>query len=221
ESVPSHHGLLTTVAWWLGGETTYALEGSVFVAGAAVQWLRDGLGLIGTAAETEALATSVPDTGGVFVVPAFAGLGAPYWDPAARGTIVGVTRGTTRAHLVRATLEAIAHQTCDVVEAMAADRGGPLLALRVDGGASANDFLMQRQADLLGIPVERAAVSESTALGAAALAGLAIGFWPTPDAFAARWQADRVFEPRLSEDERASLRHAWRRAAERARGWEE
>jgi glycerol kinase len=220
EPVPSQHGLLTTVAWRLGQETAYALEGSVFVAGAAVQWLRDGLGLIGSAAETEALAESVPDTGGVFVVPAFAGLGAPYWDPAARGTIVGLTRGTTRAHLVRATLEAIAHQSCDVVEAMAADRGAPLLALRVDGGASANDFLMQRQADLLGIPVERAAVAESTALGAAALAGLAAGLWPSPDAFAAQWQAGRIFEPRLSEDKRASLRHAWRRAVERARGWE-
>src|SRR5439155_9786323 len=223
ESVPSHHGLLTTVAWWLGGETTYALEGSVFVAGAAVQWLRDGLGLIGTAAETEALATSVPDTGGVFVVPAFAGLGAPYWDPAARGTIVGVTRGTERAHLVRATLESIAHQTCDVVEAMAADQssrrvwgtpaddvpraetGAPLLALRVDGGAAANNFLMQRQADLLGIPVERAAVAESTALGAAALAGLAVGFWSSPAALAARRHADRTFQPRLGQDERPAL----------------
>jgi glycerol kinase len=219
--VASHHGLLTTVAWRLGEETSYALEGSVFVAGAAIQWLRDGLGLIGSAAETEALASSVPDTGGVFVVPAFAGLGAPYWDAAARGTIVGLTRGTTRAHLVRATLEAIAHQTCDVVEAMAADRGAPLLVLRVDGGASANDFLMQRQADLLGILVERAAVAESTALGAAALAGLAVGLWPSPAGFAARWQADRVFEPRLTADERASLRHTWRRAVERARGWEE
>lgn len=218
--VPSRHGLLTTVAWRLRAETSYALEGAVFVAGAAVQWLRDGLGLIGSAAETEALARSVPDTGGVFVVPAFAGLGAPYWDAAARGTIVGLTRGTTRAHFVRATLEAIAHQTCDVVESMAADRGAPLLALRVDGGASGNDFLMQRQADLLGIPVERAAVTESTALGAAALAGLAAGLWPSPDALASRWHADRTFEPSITEDQRASLRAAWRRAVERARGWE-
>jgi glycerol kinase len=221
EPVPSRHGLLTTVAWQLDRETSYALEGSVFIAGAAVQWLRDSLGLIGSAAETGALASSVPDTGGVFVVPAFAGLGAPYWDAAARGTIVGLTGGTTRAHLVRATLEAIAHQTCDVVEAMAADRGAPLLSLRVDGGASANDFLMQRQADLLGIPVERAAVAESTALGAAALAGLAVRLWPSPAAFAARWQADLAFEPRLSADERASLRRDWRRAVERARGWVE
>jgi glycerol kinase len=256
--VPSHHGLLTTVAWRLAGssdpgsagvppasvsqsqtasvppasvsersthsapvpETAYALEGAVFVAGAAVQWLRDGLGLITSAAETEALATSVPDTGGVFVVPAFAGLGAPYWDPAARGTIVGLTRGTTRAHLVRATLEAIAHQTCDVVEAMASDRNAPLLTLRVDGGASANDFLMQRQADLLGLPVERAAVAESTALGAAFLAGLAIGLWPSPETLAAHWRADRTFEPHLPPGDRADLRHTWRRAIDRARDWE-
>ncbi len=221
ELVSSRHGLLTTVGWRRSGETVYALEGSVFVAGAAVQWLRDGLGLIGSAAETDALAASVPDTGGVFVVPAFSGLGAPYWDPAARGTIVGLTRGTARAHLVRATLEAIAHQTCDVAEAMAADRGATLVTLRVDGGASANEFLMQRQADLLGIPVERAAIAESTALGAAGLAGLAVGWWLSPDAFAVRWHADRVFEPRLSAEERASLRRAWHRAVERSRGWVE
>src|SRR5207245_3535152 len=212
DRVPSASGMLTTVAWRRDRTLSYALEGAIFITGAALQWLRDGIGIIDNAAEAGPIASSVPDAGGVFVVPAFAGLGAPYWDPFARGAIVGLTRGTTRAHLVRATLEAIAHQTCDVVEAMAADRGGPLLALRVDGGASANDFLMQRQADLLGIPVERAAVSESTALGAAALAGLAIGLWPSPDAFAARWQADRLFEPRLSADERVSLRHAWRRA---------
>jgi glycerol kinase len=218
--VPSRHGLLTTVAWRRDGETSYALEGSVFVAGAAVQWLRDGLGLIASAAESEALASSVADTGGVFVVPAFAGLGAPYWDASARGAIVGLTRGTTAAHLVRATLEAIAHQTADVVEAMAADRGASLQTLRVDGGASANAFLMQRQADLLGLPVERAAIAESTALGAAALAGLGIGLWPSPDALAARWRADQVFEPQISPDERTALRSTWRRAVERARGWE-
>jgi glycerol kinase len=218
--VPSRHGLLTTVAWRLGEETSFALEGSVFVAGAAVQWLRDELGLIATAAESEAVATSVPDTSGVFVVPAFAGLGAPYWDAGARGVIVGLTRGTTRAHLVRATLEAIAHQTADVVEAMAADRGAPLRTLRVDGGASANDFLMQRQADLLGLPVERAAVTESTALGAAALAGLAVGLFPSTDTLAAHWRADRRFEPQIGPALRADLRHAWRRAVERAQGWE-
>jgi glycerol kinase len=218
--VPSGHGLLTTVAWRLGNETSFALEGSVFVAGAAVQWLRDELGLIATAAESEALATSVPDSGGAFVVPAFAGLGAPYWDASARGVIVGLTRGTTRAHLVRATLEAIAHQTADVVEAMAADRGAPLQTLRVDGGASANNFLMQRQADLLGLPVERAAVAESTALGTAALAGLAVGLWPSADTLAAHWRADRLFQPDIGPAERADLRHAWRRAVERARGWE-
>jgi glycerol kinase len=220
QPVPSRHGLLTTVAWRLGDETVYALEGSVFAAGAAVQWLRDELGLIATAAESEALATSVADTGGVFIVPAFAGLGAPYWDASARGVIVGLTRGTTRAHLVRATLEAIAHETADVVEAMAADRGAPLQTLRVDGGASANDFLMQRQADLLGFPVERAATAESTALGAAALAALAIGFWPSAEALASQWRADRVFEPAISAGERADLRHAWRRAVERAQAWE-
>jgi glycerol kinase len=178
------------------------------------------MGLIVTAAESERLAASVPDTGGVFVVPAFAGLGAPYWDPNARGVIVGLTRGATRAHVVRATLEAIAHQSADVVEAMAADRGAPLQTLRVDGGASANDFLMQRQADLLGLPVERAATAESTALGAAALAALAVGFWPSSAALAANWRADRVFEPQISPDGRAALRHAWRRAVECARGWE-
>jgi glycerol kinase len=218
--VPSSHGLLTTVAWRLSEETVYALEGSVFVAGAAVQWLRDEMGMIATAADSERLAISVPDTGGVFVVPAFAGLGAPYWDPNARGVIVGLTRGATRAHVVRATLEAIAHQSADVVEAMAADRGAPLQTLRVDGGASANDFLMQRQADLLGLPVERAATAESTALGAAALAALAVGFWPSSAALAANWRADRVFEPQISPDGRAALRHAWRRAVERARRWE-
>ncbi len=220
EIVSSRHGLLSTVAWQREGETAYALEGAVFVAGAAVQWLRDGLGLIATAAESEAVATSVPDTGGVFMVPAFAGLGAPYWDAGARGVIVGLTGGTGRAHLVRATLEAIAHQTADVVEAMAADRGAPLQALRVDGGASANEFLMQRQADLLGVPVERAAVAESTALGAASLAGLAIGLWPSLEFLATRWQADRRFEPRISADERLTLRHSWQRAVERARDWE-
>jgi glycerol kinase len=212
-------GLLGTAACGPDGGASYAIEGSVFVAGAAVQWLRDGLGLVRTAEETEALARSVPHSGGVYVVPAFTGLGAPYWDPHARGTIVGLTRGTERAHLVRATLEAIALQTCDVVEAMSTF-GGPLRTLRVDGGASANDFLMQLQADLLGIPVERAAVRETTALGAAYLAGLGCGLW-TPGDLERLWKADRVFEPAMGEDERGALRAGWRRAVERARDWAE
>jgi glycerol kinase len=207
------HGLLATAACGPDGGQGYAVEGSVFVAGAAVQWLRDGLGLIQTADETEALARSVPDSGGVYVVPAFTGLGAPYWDARARGAIVGLTRGAGRAQIVRATLEAIALQTCDVVEAMASV-GGPLTTLRVDGGASANDFLMQLQADLLGIPVERAAVRETTALGAAYLAGLGAGFW-TPADLARLWKADRVFEPAMGEDQRQALRAGWRRAVER------
>ncbi|MFN3648408.1 MAG: glycerol kinase GlpK [Armatimonadota bacterium] len=216
ETPVSANGLLTTAACGPDGGGAYAVEGSVFVAGAAVQWLRDGLGLIRTAAESEAVARSVPDTGGVYLVPAFTGLGAPYWDPHARGTMVGLTRGTTRAHLVRAALEAIALQTCDVVEAMAADAGAPLRTLRVDGGASANDFLMQLQADLLGIPVERAACAETTALGAAYLAGVGCGLW-RPRELASLWRADRVFEPRMSEDQRQSLRHGWRRAIEQTR----
>jgi glycerol kinase len=218
ETPVSTQGLLTTAACGRDGGTCFALEGSVFVAGAAVQWLRDGLGLIRSAAETESLAQEVPDSGGVFVVPAFTGLGAPYWDPHARGTIVGITRGTSGAHLVRATLESIALQTWDVVEAMAADAGAPIRTLRVDGGASANDFLMQLQADLLGIPVERAANRETTALGAAYLAGLGCGLWAPAD-LAQLWKADRVFEPRMSDDQRLSLREGWHRAVERARDW--
>src|SRR5207247_2310661 len=175
--VTSSHGLLTTIAWRIGGRTTYALEGAVFVAGAAVQWLRDGLGIIASAAETEGLARSVPDTGGVYFVPAFVGLGAPYWDQHARGTIVGLTRGTTRAHLARAALEAIAFQSRDVLEAMAADAKSTLRRVRVDGGAVANDFLCQFQADVIGAAVDRPAVIETTGLGAAYLAGLGVGWW--------------------------------------------
>ncbi len=214
EPVRATHGLLSTAACAPDGGRAYAVEGSVFVAGAAVQWLRDGLGLVRDAAETEALARSVPDSGGVFVVPAFTGLGAPYWDPHARGTIVGLTRGTGRAHLVRATLEAIALQVCDVVDAMAESGGAPR-TLRVDGGASANDFLMQLQADLLGIPVERAAIRETTALGAAYLAGLGSGFW-TRDDLSRLWRADRVFEPAMPDEERQALRAGWKRAVARA-----
>jgi glycerol kinase len=213
-------GLLARVAWQTGAAPrAYAVEGSVFIAGAAIQWLRDGLGLIRTAEETAALAASVPDTGGVFFVPAFVGLGAPYWDAYARGTIVGLTRGTTRAHLVRAALEAICLQTCDVAGAVAAGGGPPLAHLRVDGGAAANDFLLQRQADLLGIPVERPRVRETTALGAAFLAGLAVGVWPSLPDVAARWHSERLFEPQIDVAEREETLASWRRAVERARHW--
>jgi glycerol kinase len=217
--VRSRAGLLTTLAWKIGGTTTYALEGSVFIAGAAIQWLRDGLGLIARAAESEGLATSVADTGGVYFVPAFVGLGAPYWDMYARGTIVGLTRGTTRAHLVRAALEAIAYQSRDVLEAMASDAGVAVDALRVDGGASANDFLCQFQADVMGAPVLRPAVIETTALGAAYLAGLGVGLWPSLDAVAGRWTVERTFTPAMDAGRRAALYDGWRRAVERARGW--
>ena len=217
--VRSKAGLLTTLAWRIGGTTTYALEGSVFIAGAAIQWLRDGLGLITKAAESDALAASVPDTGGAYFVPAFVGLGAPYWDMYARGTMVGLTRGTTRAHLVRAALEAIAYQSRDVLEAMAADAGVPIDALRVDGGATANDFLCQFQADILGVPVLRPAVIETTALGAAYLAGLGAGLWPSLDALAGRWSVERTFNPGMDAARRADLYDGWRRAVERARDW--
>lgn len=219
-AVESGGGLLTTVAWRLGDQpTVYALEGSVFVAGAAIQWLRDELQLIRTAAESESVAGSVPDTGGVYVVPAFVGLGAPYWDSFARGTIVGLTRGSNRAHIVRATLESIAFQTRDVVEVMIRDAGLQLEALRVDGGAVANDWLMQFQADILGVPVVRPAVTETTALGAAYLAGLAVRYWESPEQIAAQWTAEKTFEPRMSADERESRYQGWKRAVERARAW--
>jgi glycerol kinase len=219
EAPRSKSGLVTTIAWGRGGKVEYALEGSIFVAGAAVQWLRDGLRLLSDASESEALARSVPDTGGVYVVPAFVGLGAPYWDEAARGTIVGLTRGTSREHLVRATLESVAYQTRDVVECVRADSRLGLEALRVDGGASRNDFLMQFQADVLGLPVRRPPMLEVTALGAAALAGLAVGFWREADLEAASAAEARVFEPHLAEGEREALYAGWRRAVERSRGW--
>jgi glycerol kinase len=220
EAPASKHGLVTTIAWGLGGRTEYALEGSVFVGGAAVQWLRDGLGLVSSAAETEALARSVSDSAGVYVVPAFVGLGAPYWDERARGTIVGLTRGASRAHLVRATLESIAYQSRDVVDCLAGDSGLTPSVLRVDGGASANDFLMQFQADLLGVPVRRPACLEVTALGAAGLAGLATGFWRDRSELEQAVRAERIFEPRMSADERDALYAGWRRAVDRSRGWE-
>jgi glycerol kinase len=220
--VPSAHGLLTTAAYsTTPGRATYALEGSIAVTGAAVQWLRDNLGLIARAADTEALAREVDDTGGVYVVPAFSGLFAPHWDMSARGVIVGLTRFTDRRHLVRATLEAICYQTREVVEAMGQDAGVALQALKVDGGATVNDFLMQLQADILGIPVVRPTVHETTALGAAYLAGLAAGVWAHPEALRAHWQVDRIFEPRWSTDRREAAYRGWRRAVDRARGWVE
>jgi len=218
--VPSQHRLLTTVAWRRPGELRYALEGSIFVAGAVVQWLRDGLGLIRRSEDVEALATSVPDTGGVYLVPAFAGLGAPHWDPYARGTIVGMTRGTTAGHIARAALEGIAYQALDVIQAMEADAGRPLAELRVDGGASRNDHLMQFQADMLGVSVVRPKITETTALGAAYLAGLATKLWSGVDEVAAQWREDRRFDPSMDTDERQERLTLWRHALERAKGWE-
>jgi glycerol kinase len=214
-------GLLTTIAWGIGGRVDYALEGSIFVTGSAVQWLRDGVGLISSSAESEALAASVEDTQGVYLVPAFTGLGAPYWDEKARGLLIGITRGTTREHIVRATLEAIAYQTRDIVECIESDSKIELDALRVDGGAAANDFLMQFQADVLGTIVERPALLEVTAFGAAAFAGLAVGFWPNESALPGGNGAVTRFEPRMAADRRQSLYAGWRRAVERSRGWAE
>jgi glycerol kinase len=219
--VTSAHGLLTTVAWQLaaGGPVTYALEGSVFSAGSAVQWLRDGLGAIATSPDVEALAARVDDTGGVYLVPAFTGLGAPYWDPHARGTIVGLTRGSGVAEIARATLEAIAYQVGDVLDAMEADSGARLATLRVDGGAAANDLLLGFQADILDVPVERPTVAETTALGAAYLAGLAIGYWKDLPEIEANWQLDHRFEPSMAVDRRERLLRGWHRAVERSRDW--
>jgi glycerol kinase len=217
----SQHKLLTTVAWQLGGKTEYALEGSVFIGGAVVQWLRDGLGIIKTSADVEKLAATVPSSGGVYLVPAFAGLGAPHWDQYARGTITGLTRGTTAAHLARAALDGIAFQVADVLEVMRQDSGIEMNGLRVDGGASANDMLMQFQADILQVPVVRPKVIETTALGAAYLAGLAVGFWKDRAEVSKSWQADRVFEPQMSADKAAHRRARWRQALDRAREWEE
>jgi glycerol kinase len=220
--IASENSLLTTVAWRIGEEPTqYALEGSVFIAGAAVQWLRDSLKIISSAGETEGIARSIDDTGGVYVVPAFAGLGAPYWDQYARGAIVGLTRGSGRAEIVRATLESIAYQTRDVLTAMNADSGLTLPALRVDGGAVQNDFLMQFQADILGVPVQRPAVTETTALGAAYLAGLATGYWQSQDEIEAKWAVEATFEPQMGDDERELRYTRWQKAVERARAWAE
>ena len=217
---PPTEGMLTTVAWQLSdGTVAYALEGAIFVTGAAIQWLRDGLGLIESAAEIGPLAASTPDNGGVFVVPAFAGLGSPWWDPYARGTIVGITRGTSKAHLARAVVEAMAYQTRDVVEAMAHASGTRLAALRVDGGASVMDMLLQMQADQLGVAVQRPIDQETTALGAAYLAGLAEGVWPSLAAINDRWELDATFEPEPDRTFTDLAHDSWLRAVERSRGW--
>jgi glycerol kinase len=217
--VPSQNGLLTTIAWGIGKDVIYALEGSIFITGAAVQWLRDSLQAIKSSGDVEVLAGSVSDNGGVYFVPAFVGLGAPYWDPYARGTIVGLTRGSTVAHIARATLESMCYQTRDVLEAMTADSGVHVTTLRVDGGAVVNNLLMQFQADILGVPVQRPKVAETTALGAAYLAGLATGFWSSQREVAEHWAIDRTFEPQMSADQRDKLYAVWKRAVERSMQW--
>ena len=219
--IASKNNLLTTVAWRIGERTDYALEGSIFIAGAVVQWLRDGLGIIRTSADVEPLAASVPDTHGVYLVPAFAGLGAPHWDQYARGIIVGLTRGTTRAHIARAALEGIALQVMDVLQAMEADSGITLKELRVDGGACANNLLMQLQADLLNVPVVRPKVAETTALGAAYLAGLAVGYWKNQADIARQWQVDRRFRPSMKPAARKTMAAGWNKALGRAKAWED
>ncbi|MFK7950692.1 MAG: glycerol kinase GlpK [Saprospiraceae bacterium] len=218
--VHSKSGLLTTIAWGIDGKVTYALEGSVFVAGAAIQWLRDGLKIIDDARDSEFYAMKVPSTDGVYVVPAFVGLGAPYWDMYARGAIFGLTRGTTKSHLIRATLESLAYQTRDVLSAMEADSGVELKGLRVDGGASANNLLMQFQSDILGAPVERPEVIETTALGAAYLAGIAVGFWKK-EVIAKNWQLDEQFQPKMKETQKEKLYRGWQKAVKRSMNWEE
>lgn len=219
-AVTSQHKLLTTIAWGVGGKVNYALEGSMLMAGAVVQWLRDELQIIRSSSEIEALASSVPDSGGVVLVPAFSGLGAPHWDQYARGALLGMTRGTSKAHIARAALEGIALQVTDVLEAMQADSGLSLKELRVDGGAAANNMLMQLQADLLGVDVVRPSNAEATALGAAYLAGLAVGYWPTQEAIAQQWQAERRFSPTIDDATRKAKRAVWARALSRAGAWE-
>ena len=215
----SDNGLVTTIAWGLDGEVNYALEGSIFVAGAAIQWLRDELRLINSSAESETLAMQVEDTNGCYVVPAFTGLGAPHWDQYARGTIVGITRGVNRNHIVRATLESLAYQVQDVLAAMKADSGITLLSLKVDGGASANNFLMQSQANIIGAPVKRPSCVETTAMGAAYLAGLAVGYWKNKEEVLQNWALDTTFEPAISEEARASMIKGWNKAVKYAYGW--
>ena len=219
ERVRSQNGLLSTMAWRIDGKPTYALEGSVFMGGATIQWLRDEMKMIATAAESEGLAKSVKDTGGVYLVPAFTGLGAPWWDMYSRGTLIGMTRGTGRAHVVRAALESIAYQSADLMDAMVKDCGHAPTQLQVDGGASANAFLMQFQSDIMGVPVVRPQVMETTALGAALLAGLAVGVYASPEDTAAVWQRDLMFEPQMEEHHRAQLLHGWHKAVERSLAW--
>lgn len=220
-AVPSKSGLLTTIAWGLNNKVEYALEGSVFIAGAAIQWLRDGLKLLDSAQDSESFASTVKDTDGVYVVPAFTGLGAPYWNMRARGAIFGLTRGTTKAHLIRATLEAMAYQTKDVLGAMEKDAEMTLKALKVDGGAVVNNLLMQFQADILGVSVERPKVIETTALGTAYLAGLAVGFWKDQEDIHSSWRMDSCFKPEMQEEQRAKLYRGWLKAVERSKGWED
>jgi glycerol kinase len=215
----SKNGLLTTIAWGLDGKVEYALEGSIFIAGAAIQWLRDELKLIDNAAATEAFATSVEDTNGVFVVPAFVGLGAPYWDSYARGSIFGLTRGAKKEHIIRATLESLAYQTYDVLKAMQDDSGIELTALKVDGGACANNFLMKFQSDILGVQVDRPEVIETTALGAAYLAGLAVGYWANKEEVAKNWAISRSFQPEMEAEKRTELLKGWHEAVNRSLKW--
>jgi glycerol kinase len=219
KAVPSKSGLVTTIGWGLNGKITYCLEGSIFIAGAAVQWLRDGLKLIRKSSDIEKLASSVKDAGGIYFVPAFVGLGAPYWDPYARGTIIGIERGTTAGHLARATVESMCYQTRDVVEAMEADSGVTLSTLKVDGGAAVNNALMQFQSDILGTEVERPSVHETTALGAAYLAGLAVEFWKDTGEVTKNWALNKSFKPKMSEERRTELYGGWKRAVERSRQW--
>jgi glycerol kinase len=221
EAVRSQNKLLTTVAWKIGNEINYALEGSVFIGGAAIQWLRDGIGILDHASESEKLATSLSDNDGVYFVPALAGLGAPHWDQDARGAFFGITRGTTVAHMTRAALEAIAYQVYDVLKAMEKDSGKPTQELRVDGGATANNFLMQFQADLLGCEIKRPQIIETTAIGAAFLAGLAVGFWQSQEEIQSLWTADRSFTPSMEENHREKLIHFWQKAVSRAKNWVE
>lgn len=219
KAVDSKNGLLTTIAWGVDGKVEYALEGSIFIAGAAIQWLRDEMRMIKSAAETEKYAAAVPDTNGVYFVPAFVGLGAPYWDPYARGTVVGITRGTKKEHFIRALLESLAYQTKDVLKAMEDDSGIKLKTLKVDGGASINNFLMQFQADILGENVERPKIIETTALGAAYLSGLAVGYWKDKEDIAANWAMSNRFKPSLSDTERQKLLNKWHEAVDRSRNW--
>lgn len=215
----SENGLVTTIAWGMDGKVNYALEGSIFVAGAAIQWLRDEMRLIDSAADSEYMAQKVKDTNGCYVVPAFTGLGAPHWDPYARGTIVGVTRGVNKCHIIRATLESLAYQVNDVLKAMEADSGITLSALKVDGGASANNFLMQTQSDIIDAPVNRPQCVETTAMGAAYLAGLAVGYWSSKEDVIKNWAIDRTFLPDISEEEREGRIKGWNKAVRYAYGW--